>query len=441
MRHRVLYDGLYTFAMRLLNMACAAGLGILTARVLGPHGKGLYAVPSVEAGLIAAGFTGLGSATSFFLLNRSPGARVLRPALACCGLFVVAGAALLVPIGLFSPQRWALLPAIASLPSAAAVNLVMGYATGVKRIRNATTISVTLTAVTLALVAAGLFIIARSPFVAVAAWVVSNAIVAVAALGWLFWDSRRLRGEEYIGTGEFARFAIKVGFVNLVALLNYRADLYIVALLTSPSVLGMYTVAVSAAESLLVPTQVTALVTSPHIGSLERSAAAALTARCVRNNLIIALAVCGVLFAFAAPVVRLLYGSAFLAMVPALQILLVGVFALSLGSPMSTYFTLKLGKPEVPLTLASISAAICIALSFALIPRTGMIGAAVASTAAYVAGQALAIWYFGRNAKLGFDQMLVPTAEDLRTYLAFALRVYADGKRLLGFPVAPSQPH
>ena len=423
---RVMYDGLFTFVMRILNAGCAAGLGILTARMLGPAGKGFYALPGVEAGLVVAAFSGLGSGLSYFLLNRRVSTRILLPAFTTAALFLLAGAIAIVPIALFSGQRWTLIPALASLPAAALVNLAAGYAIGIKRVRYSTSVNVAVTVLTLGLMAFGLFAVARSAAVAIVVWIAANTLVGVMAIAAVVWHARRLHGTDVVSTREFGLFSVKVGFVNLVSLLNYRADLYIVALLTSPAALGMYTVAVSAAESLLVPTQVTALVTSPHIGSLEPKAAAALTARCVRNNVLIALVVCGVLFALAHPIVRLLYGAPFLPMVGALQILLVGVFAMSLGSPMSSYFTLKLGRPEVPLWLAGASAAVCIGTSLALIPSLGMYGAAIGSSVAYIAGQAAAIWYFGRTAHIGARSMLLPTREDLATYARFFARLLSD---------------
>lgn len=425
-RTRVMYDGLYTFVMRILNAACAAGLGILTARMLGPAGKGFYALPGVEAGLVVSAFSGLGSALSYFLLNRKLSASVLIPAFATALLFIIAGGAALVPIALLSGERWALLPALASLPAAACINMAAGYAVGIKRVRYSTTVNVAVTILTLALMTCGFFLVARSPAVAIVVWIAASTVVGALAIAAVIVHARRLRGSESVTAKEFAKFGIKVGFVNLVSLLNYRADLYIVALLTSPAALGMYTVAVSAAESLLVPTQVTALVTSPHIGSLQAKEAAALTARCVRNNVLIALVVCGVLFALAQPLVRLLYGTAFSPTVGALQILLFGVFALSLGSPMSSYFTLKLGRPEVPLRLAAASALICIATSLALVPRIGFYGAAIGSSIAYVLAQGAAIWYFAQTASVDVRTILIPTRDDIALYGRFLVHLLHD---------------
>lgn len=427
---RVMYDGLYTFVLRMINVACAAGLGIVTARLLGPAGKGIYALPSVQAGLVVAAFTGLSSSMSYFLLNR-PNARMLRPTFIAAGLFCLAGALFVVAIAYFGKQQWAALPAIAFLPSAAAINIAVGYTIGIKKVRYSSSITVANTVITFVFMLAGLFLVARTPAVAIAAWIASNALLAVGVLAAIVFRARKTSGNEHVGSMEFLSFAVRAGLVNLVSLLNYRADLYMIALMTSAATLGMYTVAISAAESLLIPTQVAALVTSPHIGSLEVREAAQLTARCIRNNLLIALTVCGLLWVLATPVIGLLYGAAFLKVVPALRVLLVGVAALALGSPISSYFTLKRGKPELALSVAGASAFICIAVSIALIPRLGMVGAALGSTAAYILGQTFAVWYFARTSKLDTRTILLPTLSDFRLYGSFLARLFRDGQRLL----------
>jgi O-antigen/teichoic acid export membrane protein len=232
-------------------------------------------------------------------------------------------------------------------------------------------------------------------------------------------EARRLPAGA-MSIASYARYTLRSGLVGLVTLLNYRADVYLVAVLGTPTMLGMYTLAVSAAETLLTTTQVTAVVTAPHVGGLEERAAAALAARAVRHNVLVS-GVCCVGLAILAPfAVQLLYGPAFTPVVPALRVLLIGVFALSLGSPMATYFTIRLGRPEVPLILASSSALICIVACVVLIPRIGLVGAALASTIAYIAGQSAAIAWFASVAGVGVGAMLVPRRSDLLAYIRAA---------------------
>jgi hypothetical protein len=183
-------------------------------------------------------------------------------------------------------------------------------------------------------------------------------------------------------------------------------------------------VAIAGAETIQVLTQVVQQVTLPHIGSLGRSEAARFVARCVRTTLFPVVIVV-ILAAFALPlIVRLLYGVPFLAAVPALRILLIGVAALYVGSLITNYLTLNLGRPHISLGIASISAAICIALSLVLVPRVGIIGGAIASSAAYLIGQAVALAVFWSLTSIGIAETLWPRSSDL-----FSL--YEAGRREL----------
>lgn len=422
-------DGLYTFVMRIVNMLGAIALGVLTARLLGPAGKGVYALPMVQAGLVSTIYNGLNSATAYYLLNGKAGRSVLQPAILAGVLVTIASSMVVAAIAWFAHTPWAALPAVASLPAVALTNVVSGYVVGIKRVRYATTIAVGTTLTTFAIMLVGLFLVARNAWVAIIVWVVASTIVAVVAFAIMLLHARRMPSGDAVPFRDYLRLALKVGVTGMVSLLNYRADLYIVALFLAPAELGLYTVAVSAAESLLVPTQVAALVTSPHIGGLEIGAAARLAARCVRNNMLVALIVCAVLFVLAPVVVKLLYGPPFLPLVPALRILLIGVVALSLGSPVASYYTLKLGKPEIPLVLAAASAALCIGGAIVLVPRIGITGAALASTIAYIAGQGLGLGYFARRTGLSARSMLLPTVGDVMIYYEYARRLAQGGMR------------
>jgi O-antigen/teichoic acid export membrane protein len=433
-----MYDGLYTLFLRIANMAVAAGLGILTARVLGPAGKGVYAMPMVLAGLVATAFGGLSLATSFFLLNRSAGRRIVTPMLAGSSVLIFVAAVAVVAIASVGHTLWAVPAALASLPASAATSLVVGYVTGIKRIRYASSLTFATTVVTLMLMSAGLFLVARNAWVAIAVWIVATTLVSFVALLAVILHARTLQTGERVPFGAYLGMALKMGAGGLVSFLNYRADLYIVAVFLPAAALGLYTVAVSAAESLLIPTQAAALVASPHIGGVERTVAARITARCVRNNLLIAVSLCGVIFVCSPYIVRLLYGEAFVPLVPALRVLLVGLVSLSLGSPISSYYTLKLGKPEIPLVMASASAALCIVVAVALVPHLGIVGAAIASTIAYLFGQGLGVGLFSVQARVPLRTILIPTLEDIRTYVEFGKRVYRDGWTMVSLRLNPT---
>ncbi|HTU70960.1 MAG TPA: polysaccharide biosynthesis C-terminal domain-containing protein [Candidatus Baltobacteraceae bacterium] len=424
LRNRLFADGIYAFATRIVSMLLAAALGVLTARMLGTHQRGLYVTPMVDAGIMIAAFAGLSSATSYFLLRQNAGRGVARTALLAGAMFVLAAACGATILAFLSHTLWAAPAAILSLSGPAALMIGTGYATGTHRVRVAAAMGWANSGVILAIMVVAFAAGVRAAPGAIAAWLIATNLTAIGVLTWVALDARGLpEGKASLGT--FTRYAARAGMVGIVTLLNYRADVYIVAMLGTPEMLGMYTLAVSAAEALLATTQVTALVTAPHVGSMEERPAAQLAARSVRHNVLISSICCAGLAAIAPFAVHLLYGRSFMPVVPAMRVLLIGVFALSLGGPMSSYFTIRLGRPEVPLTLASASAAICIVCSFLLIPRIGLVGAALASTAAYIAGQTAAIIWFASVARIDVRTMLIPRRSDLVAYCELTVALLA----------------
>lgn len=408
-------DAVFTFAARMGNMVLAAVLGILTARVLGPHGRGIYAMPMVDAAFVSASFAGITSALSYYLLRLDAGRGAIRATLLAAGVFLGVGAVATTLIAYFAHATWSALPAVLSLPGPMGIAIASGYALGIKRVRATTSQAVLVTIVSIIVMALAFGLLGGNPHAAIVAWVLSTDLVGMALLVWVLRDARRLN-TSVVPLRPYLWYSVRSGSVSLVSLLNYRADIYVVALMGTPAMLGMYTVAVTAAETLLRVTQVTQIVVSPHVASINEDAAVDLVTRSVRHNVIIA-GVSSAGLALVAPLaVFVLYGASFEPMVPALRILLVGVFALSLGSPMSAYFSLRRGKPEVSFSLASLSAGICIALAVALVPRIGLNGAALASTVAYCIAQIGALAYFAQTTRTRMSALLLPRRTDLEAY-------------------------
>jgi O-antigen/teichoic acid export membrane protein len=411
--------GLQTLSLRVANAACAALVSILVARLLGPAGKGLYSLPAIDAALMTTLFAGLSIGTSYYLLRRHSGRGALRAAGATSVIFVVIGVFGVVAIAAATKQLWAALPAALSLPASAALMVANGYCYGISRVALANVLTLANTATIFVLIAAGFFIAGPTASAAITGWVIAQNLVAAVALVLVLRHSRSLAADP-VPVRDFIAYAIKIGSVNLVSLLNYRADIYIVAAFTSTAALGLYTVAIAGAEALQVLTQVVQQVTTPRIGALETSEAARFVARCTRATLL-PVVLLTILAALVIPVlIRLLYGAPFLAAVPALRILLIGVAALYVGSLITNYFSLNLGRPQLSLGVAGVSAAICIVLSLVLVPRVGIVGGAIASSVAYLTGQVIALSVFSKLSSIGIAQTLWPRLTDLASlYEAF----------------------
>jgi O-antigen/teichoic acid export membrane protein len=269
------------------------------------------------------------------------------------------------------------------------------------------------------LVLSGLIVFSHSAHIAIAMWLLANGIIAVGALTIVVVHSRRLEVDT-VPLREFFLHGLKSGLANLLSLLNYRADIYIVSLLASPAQLGLYAVAIAVAEGVTILTQIPAVVTASHLGRLATDAAADLAARCARNTIAFAAVVALALAVLAPLLVRALYGPAFAGSVPAIRIVLIGVMAYSGSEVIARFFVLNLGKPGLAAAVAGTSAGVCIVLSLWLVPWTGIAGAAAGSAAGYLAGEAVAIGLFIHITGLPVLSTLALCGADVLSYRDYA---------------------
>ena len=410
---RLLWNAVVLSSARIAMLAAAVGLNVLTARALGPAGRGAYALPAIDASLASTFLLGLQTATAFFMLHRGAAGALTRPALRTAVAFATLGALVATTIAWLNGHPWAAIPALLYLPCSAASSIASGYWIGRDRMKTCGLQSVAATVTTLACVALALTF-DRTPGAAIVGWLVGQGTVATVALAFVTRDVRSSGAR--VGTREFARYAARAGGLNMVTLLSYRIDVFVVAALAPLDVLGLYTVAVAGAESTLAVTYAVNAASAPRIGTSDRPTAAAFAARCTRNTFfgatVVALAI-----ALAAPLaVHVLFGARFAAMIPALRMLLVGVVALSSGGVITNYFMLNRDLARVPLATWGTSAAISGALSLALVPHFGMLGAAFAVTSGYVVGGIAAVVAFSRDSGIAPRHLIVIERSDLAFY-------------------------
>jgi O-antigen/teichoic acid export membrane protein len=412
-------DGVQVLVTRGLGLIGAAGVSILISRALGPEGRGTYVIPGIVASFVATVFAGLSTAVASSMLKDDSGRGALRAAFLAAIPFVGGGAIVAVALTAAMHELWAAPYAALILPFMATSAIVNGYGYGRKKVRAVALFALSAPIATLAFLAAGFALRGPSPWVAIPMWLAGNACVALAGFAVVFLTSRRLN-DRVVPVEPFLRYALAVGATGLVSMLNYRVDLYIVAALTTHAELGLYTTAVSAAETLFVAAQVGSVVTLPQMGSLPQAEAALLTARCVRNNLVF-VGICGLIaIALARPLVDLLYGPAFLPAVVPLQILVLGIVPFSAAGIISSYFTLNGRRPQVALCTAGGSAAACAVIAILLVPRLGITGAAIATTLTYAASVLVMSAYFSRQTKIPFSRILLFQPEDLASYRRLA---------------------
>ena len=120
---------------------------------------------------------------------------------------------------------------------------------------------------------------------------------------------------------------------------------------------------------------------------------------------------CIAAFFLVGPVMRLLYGQPFEGAIEPTRWLLAGVWAIGLNGILMNHFAGK-GLPWGIVAIPLAGLALNVGLNVTLIPSFGLVGAAAASTAAYMLMFGLALTWFVRSGSAGLrDTILIPADE------------------------------
>jgi O-antigen/teichoic acid export membrane protein len=208
-----------------------------------------------------------------------------------------------------------------------------------------------------------------------------------ATQGWI-----RLRRRGYFrGAGRpsrklarnIASYGTRAELNSVVQLLNGRLDFVIVTALVGPSALGVYAIASRYAELLRLPSLAINYVLYPAYARLGGPTAVGQVRAAIRRVAWVPAAV-AVPVAVAAPVVLpLLYGPAFRGAVVPSWILLVGLAGGGVYGVLSAFMS-GIGRPGLNSLAQGAGLVVTVALDLLLIPHLGIVGAATASTFAYL---------------------------------------------------------
>jgi len=211
------------------------------------------------------------------------------------------------------------------------------------------------------------------------------------------------------------KYGLKAYFGNLMQFLNYRLDMFLVAIFLAPAAVGLYSIAVGIAEKIWMLPGAIATVLFPRISSLNDREANNLTPKIARHTFLIIFILSLTLAIFAKPLIKILFGSAFLPSVMPLLILLPGIIALG-GAKTLTADLAGRGKPQFGTYASFISLAVNIPLNLYLIPKWGISGAAFASSVAYIIATIVVIIAFVKISKKSWKEILLIKKQDFRDY-------------------------
>ena len=394
-----------------LSTPLALLLVVLQGRFLEPNGRGRFVLAVLTVSIFSRLLSQLGVAVANHMSQREWDTEPeLRPlAQRALGIAVglgILGSAAIIGIGELTPSVGASTAAIAA--TALAPNVIWQTASGILlglgRIRawNYVQLASPLLTVlgTLVLVVA----LGGQVHAALAAWTIAHVLTAILALYLMrdLWLPLRMPSLVDGVSQTLVRLALAMGALQVIALIGYRAELFVLEAIDGVSAVGIYSIANQAAESMwLMAAAIATAITAPVVRDTEEDAVALVKRSLLKSLLYTAAA--GAVVAITAPfVIRFALGDAFKGARTPLLLLLPGAVAYAPVQILVVYLSVRRGRPRLSLAAGLTAMVVTIATSVPLIEAFGASGAAGASAIGYACGAAVAWALFVRLARAKF---------------------------------------
>jgi O-antigen/teichoic acid export membrane protein len=208
-------------------------------------------------------------------------------------------------------------------------------------------------------------------------------------------------------------------------LLNSRLDQLVLVGFLGAVDLGLYTIAVSWSIFLLPIADAVASVMFPYIAQSDQTASAERRfSKSVRMGLLVTAMVCGVMFILAPLGIPLLFGGEYRPAVPAAAVLTVAAAAWQYNRILRAGLK-GLGHPVAGALAEGTALVFTVLLLLILLPRMGILGAAIASLVAYLASGLIVLLYVRQKTGVGLRTIVTFRQTDVLLLLQHAHRLFA----------------
>lgn len=412
------------FGARMFFAALGMLSGVVLARWLGPHDRGILAlvllVPATTVTLVKLGI----SQANVYFINRegvsvekvASNAAVTAAVLGTLSAAAVWGMrSFLIRHVLVGLPEWALAVGLVRVPVLLLDDYLHGALQAIGRFDVYNRRLIRGEVLRFALVITLIVVLDLG----LAAAVVLHTAVTLINVGWLVLASRhlvpfRLRVEPKLLAGQL-RFGAKSYLQTTTQHLLLRTDLYMVNAFLGPRYLAYYNIAVRFAELVLEIPQAVGLVLYPRLTRLGEEEMHRVTAQACRRTLLLTALSSLVLWLFGPTLIVLWYGEPYAPAGEPILWVAIGVSMMSVFFVVTRNFTSR-NRQQVNLAVALLALAGNVALNLVLIPRMGIVGAALATAISYAGACALLVWLFTAASGLPARAALVPTGDDLRFF-------------------------
>ena len=421
-----------TSATHGLLFALSLVTSVLVARVLGPDGKGIYALVLVFASMfVFLSSFGLHFSAAFFLGRREyPAPEIFGHTvvyLVVLATAVAAAAAAARPV-----LAATLFPGVPRELFSLGIPLIVGQhlfgfltviLLGLQHIAAYNLMQI-LRAVGLLLVGAVLLLagygVAGILVAEVVSWLVVGGLAFLAAF-------RRIRSISTRYNPRYLRASLRYGltvyFGHALSFFHYRTALLLLSVLATPAVVGLYSVAAGVAGNLSLLSQGAATVLFPRISSDPGAVRDRELTPLVLRTILLVTGAAAVALAMVGPwLIVVVFSAAFAGAGRALQLLLPGAVALSGWSILDSYFK-GIGRPSWSTLTTGIAVVLGAALSIWWVPRYGLLGASAATSVGYLVSLGVAVSAYARLSGVSLALALLPRRTDFTLYGTVAARI------------------
>lgn len=406
----------WTFATRVLMLVNSIVAGIIVAWWLGAEGVGQLAVINVTvATIVQLGSFGLPSANTYFIAQDHERTRTAAINSLIFALLIGSVLALALTLlasfrpdlfGFVSPQLLRI--ASISIPFQLITLIGLNILLAIGKVKQFNLLDLAGQSFVLINAVLALIVFNRGLETLVTLNTAASIVVSITLTLFLVIAARRLQTSQWRADLAFLRRMISYGIRFHVSILAgaiiLRADLLVVNHFRGAAEAGVYSVASQFAMMLMLLPAVIATLLFPRV-TAEQDARGETTCQVTRQTTLIMFVCClaAVPFSLLLPV---MYGIEFRDATWLLLILLPGVYLISLESVLVQHFN-ALGLPAAIPVYWIVTLVLNLILVFALVPRFGAQGAAIASTISYAAIFALVARHFHTSTRRSFAEVFV----------------------------------
>lgn len=209
-------------------------------------------------------------------------------------------------------------------------------------------------------------------------------------------------------------YGYKAHLGNILAFINYKADIFLVNFFVGSAGAGVYVIAVLLVERLWMFSQAVGTVLLPRLSELSKDEAKRKLITPLISRWIFFLTLLGsvTLAVVARPVIELVFGADYLTALMPLWVLLPGVVAMSVVRILANDLAAR-GRPELNMYITVPAVIVNLVGNILLIPEYGLVGAAAATSLCYITIFVLLIYMYWRQTGIIWHQTIFIKKSDV----------------------------